>query len=275
MTDMPKVSIITPCYNNVTTIFETIESVNGQTYENIEMIIVNDGSTDQTEEKVKAYIDSNKAGNITFITHPNQGPSRSRNSGARLATGKYLLFLDADDKIAPSFVASCVAVLEKNKDINIVYTDGEFFGAKTGRWNLPAFKLTSFLGQNCIPMTSMVHREVFNKVGGFDESLHFTEDWELWIKIIKEFGPGVHQINEPLFFYRKRHDKSSLTDNKNKNEIFEKSVLYIYNKHYGLYKEHRFDIISLLTSNDLKYKRKYYNVWYRKFFYTITKKSIN
>ncbi|MFV8345313.1 glycosyltransferase family 2 protein [Flavobacterium sp. ZB4P13] len=273
MNPIPKISVIIPCFNNETTILETIESVNQQEYSSIEMVIVNDGSTDRSTQVISDYIKNNNAANITLINQVNSGPSKSRNNGADKAIGKYLLFLDADDIIAPSFINKCIEHLEKDQTLNIVYTEAEYFGAKNRAWILPEFKISNFLESNCIPISAVIRNEVFKEVGKFDENLNYTEDWELWIRIVKEFG-GVHKIPESLFFYRKRFDKSSITDDKKNWNIRDQSTLYIYNKHYAYFSENNYDIETLLKSKDSngKYKKKYYNVWYRKLFYKITKK---
>lgn len=273
MNVIPKISVIIPCFNNETTLLETIKSVNQQEYANIEMIIVNDGSTDSSEQVVKDYIKKNNDTSLILINQVNLGPSKSRNNGADKASGKYLLFLDADDILAPTYINKCIEHLEQDKTLNIVYTIGEYFGAKKGIWNLPNFSIPVFLEANCIPVSAVLRNEVFKKVGGFDGNLNYTEDWELWIRIIKEFG-GVYKINQPLFFYRKRFDKSSITDN-SKN-LVDKSTLYIYNKHYTFFAENGYNIDTLLKSKDSngKYKKKYYNVWYRKLFYKIENKKL-
>ena len=250
MKNIPKVSVIIPCFNNEQTIIETINSIINQVYSYIEIIVVNDGSTDKSKEIVYDFIKKNETTNLILINQINSGPSKSRNSGSIKATGEYLLFLDADDIIDSNFISKCVYCLEQNKDLNIVYTKAAYIGARQGNWNLPDFKLPNFLIENCIPISALIRSDVFNKVGKFDENLNFIEDWELWIRIIMEYG-GVHQIPEVLFFYRKRFDKSSLTDDKNIDLIKDKSRLYIYNKHYNYYKKYGYDIVTLTTTKKI------------------------
>ncbi|UQD57404.1 glycosyltransferase [Flavobacterium sp. K5-23] len=270
MNSNPKISVIIPCYNNEKTIIDTVKSVIDQEYTSIEIIIINDGSTDNSLDIVTNYISKNNL-DIILINQKNTGASKARNNGALQASGKYLLFLDADDIISKCYLRKCIQHLEQDKTLNIVYSGAEYFGARKGPWKLPEYSISNFLESNCIPVSAVIKRDVFNKVGGFDENLIYTEDWELWIKIIKDFG-GVYKINEPLFFYRKNEDKSSITDN-SKN-LGQKSTIYIYNKHYDFFSKNKYDIETLLKSKDSneKYKKKYYNVWYRKLFYKITKK---
>ena len=111
-----KISVVIPCFNNENTIIETIESVLKQSYSSIEMIIVNDGSTDQSEQVICAYIESKKITNITVINQVNAGPSASRNCGATKATGEYLMFLDADDLLAPTYIDTCISKLKEDKN---------------------------------------------------------------------------------------------------------------------------------------------------------------
>lgn len=264
---LPKISIIIPCYNNQNTIIETIQSVINQDYKNIEIVVVNDGSIDDSQKVINEFISDKD--NAILINKINEGPSIARNTGVDNASGEFIVFLDGDDIIAKTFLSSCYKIFENDKNINIVYTDAEFFGAKSGKWILPDFELRSFLIQNCIPITAMLKRSVFNEVGQFDTNLKYTEDWELWIRIIKKYA-GVFKINETLFFYRKHENKSSLTDNVDV-EKEEKILLYIYQKHYDLYKSNGYGIKLLFEEH--KYKKKYYNIWYKKLFYSIKGKK--
>jgi glycosyltransferase involved in cell wall biosynthesis len=267
------VSVIIPCFNNQDTIVETLNSVCNQNYSNLEIIIVNDGSSDNSQNIIEAFIVDKVGFHFIQINQTNQGPSRTRNNGANIATGKYLLFLDADDLLDTTYINKCVEILESNSDINIVYSDIELFGSQTGKWELQNFSMPQFLVNNCIPISALIKKEVFDKVGQFDENLSFTEDWELWIRIVKQFG-GVYKIPELLFFYRKREDKSSLTDNKDTNLNDEKSRLYIYNKHYDLYKKYNLDLLNMLIRLEKleKINKKYYAIWYKKLFYKFKKK---
>ena len=258
------VSIIIPSYNNADTIIETLQSIEKQSYKNNEVIIVDDGSSDDLKTIIMEYQNVTPL-TISYHYQDNAGPSVARNKGAQLAKGTFLLFLDADDLIHESYIEMAVKVLNENTSINIVYGDAEFFGAEVGKWDLADYNLQDFLKYNSIPIFAVIKNDVFHKVGGFDEQLTFTEDWELWIRIIKAFG-GVHKINETMYFYRKRFNKTSLSDNMNVNNNSDLSRLYIYNKHYDFYCENGLDLTSLInTTYHLKhFKKKYNNIWYKK-----------
>lgn len=268
-----KVSIVIPYYNNNSTILETLESVFNQTYKNFEVLIVNDGSN----EEAALYLNeiSNKF-ELSILNQNNAGPSIARNLGAKNATGFYLLFLDADDLIDTTYLEKCINEFDKNPKLEIVYSKAKYFDYVNEDWNLPLLKFPEFLIDNCIYISALIKRDTFINLGLFDTNINFTEDWEIWMRIIKKYGEAsVYRIPETLFFYRKRKEKNSLTDTRDVNDNAEICRLYIYNKHYDLYKENNLGLVTLLTSKDdnLKYKKKYYNVWYRKLFYSLTKKN--
>ena len=266
-----KVSVVIPYFNNDSTIVETINSIVNQTYKNIEIIIIDDGSRDDSFVKL-AEIASNN--NIKLLKQSNSGPSIARNLGAHNATGYYLLFIDADDSIDATYIEKCVTEFDNNSNLEIVYSKAKFFDDRNDEWNLPELKLPDFLINNCIFISAVIKRNTFIDLGSFDTNINFTEDWELWIRIVKKHGiQSVFKIQETLFFYRKRREKNSLTDTCDVDDNSEKCRLYIYNKHYDFYKENKLDLVTLVTSKDdnLKYKNKYYNVWYRKLFYNLKK----
>lgn len=241
------VSVIIPCYNNESYITETIQSVLDQDYATFEILVVNDGSSDKSEVVIYNIIEQHPTYKIKYLYQDNAGPSKARNNGAKLASGKYLLFLDGDDKIHPSYLSKCLEILENNNSINIVYSDAEYFDALSGHWKLPNYDFERLLHENSIHISAVIRTKIFNEVGGFDPNINFNEDWELWIRMTR-YCNSVVKIKEPLFYYRKRANHSSLTDSHNNKIIAERSRLYIYTKHYELYRAIDYDFISLITS---------------------------
>lgn len=266
-----KISVVIPCYNSSKYIIETLDSITKQSIiDYVEIIVVNDGSTDNSKEIVEKFIEENQSINISLINQENKGPSIARNFGADHAKGEYLVFIDSDDKIHPKYLEKCIEILKNNPKIEIVYSNAEYFDAKKGKWKLPKFELKSFLIQNSIPIFCVMRTETFRKIKGFDGNLKFFEDWELWIRYSKQFKNFIYKIPETLFYYRKRTEKNSLI-NKNdknldrKNRISEKSLVYIYNIHYEFYLENGLGLETIF--NAYRYKEKYYSVWYRRIFY--------
>jgi glycosyltransferase involved in cell wall biosynthesis len=120
---MPKVSVIIPCYNSSAWIVETVDSVLAQTYKDMEVIVVNDGSSDNTEKLLQGYGDS-----ITYLCQQNQGVPAARNAGLRIATGDFIGFLDGDDKWHPDKLKRQIALFDENPEIGVVFTDYSPFG---------------------------------------------------------------------------------------------------------------------------------------------------
>lgn len=268
---MYKVSVIIPTFNNSKTIKETIESVLNQDFKNLEIIIIDDGSTDNTEEIIKEL----KIDQLKYFKKENSGPSDTRNYGVKNASGEFIFFLDADDLIHKTYIQKCVDILNNDKSKEIIYSKASFFGSKTGEWKLKEFTILDFLKQNCIHISCLLRKKTFLKVGGFDTKLKILEDWDLWMRIIDGNENAIYRIPEKLFYYRKRNDKTSITSTLHKKEIFNESYLYVYSKNYKYYKKNKLDIIQLLNSEKInsKYKRKYFSIWYIKIFYKLLNKS--
>lgn len=265
-----KISIIIPYYNGEKYIRETLESVYRQTHQDFEVIIVNDGSD---QNVLEASIQNMLHPNLKVIHQENQGQSAARNNGAKLATGKYILFLDCDDLIDQTFLAKTYTILQQKPEVRICYSRGKFFEKTDKEWVLRPFNTYDFLIENSIPITALIYKEDFENAGGFDVRLNYYEDWDFWITLIKN-GAGTYKIDEFLFFYRIRTGSDSLTNISSDNRLrLSDNFFEIYKKHYAFYQENGLDfhtIMSLIRENK-KYKAKYYNEWYRKLMYRLFK----
>lgn len=213
---MQRVSVIIPTYNCSQYLRKTVESVLSQTYKDFEIVIVDDGSTDDTKDKIDVLI--KEGAPIKYIYQENQGPAVARNTGIRNASGKYIAFLDADDLWIPEKLELQLEVLKKNRDIGLVYGDVQDFSesnkwlpdrqhftpeqiARQSGWIFPAF----FKREVHVPTsTVMVKKECFDKVGLFDENMKkiCSEDREVFLRITRKYQ--AHYIHKPLAFYRVR-----------------------------------------------------------------------
>lgn len=241
-----KVSVIIPVFNAAKTIEETINSIQSQVYKNIEVILVNDGSTDESHLKVQEII-KKKSLDFNYYVLENGGPSKARNFGASKAKGEYLLFLDADDKIHAEYISNAIHIFKSNSEINLIYADVELFGDEQGLWKLKDFKVPDFLLENCIPIFAIIKREHFIQVNGFDEQIKFAEDWELWIRIYLSFG-GVYKIPEIMYYYRKTVSENSLTERMRLDNQIDLARLYIFTKHYDFYVKNNLSISDLVLN---------------------------
>ena len=253
---MKKVSIIIPCYNQAAYICETVESALAQTYPYIEIICINDGSTDNSAEIIEKL--AQKEDRLLFLNEKeNKGVVQARNIAISKSTGDYILPLDADDTIEPAYVEKAVDILENNPEIGIVYCKARLFGEKQGEWKLPEFSEKEFIYINSIFVSSLFRKSDFEKAGGYKEYMkEGYEDWDLWMSFL-ENGLKVFRIEEFLFNYRqhKKHKSASRTqkiDKTKMDNIYKK----IIECHFPLYlKDSSF--IDKVFRGQLKKLKKY------------------
>lgn len=265
--ESPLVSIIIPCFNCSETIQAAVMSAKEQVYPSVETIIIDDGSTDGSYDVLINLITGMP--NTKLLSQSNSGASTARNQGFLHAKGEFLMFLDGDDILHENYISECMAVYKKQPDLQIVYSNAQFFGAKEGKWRLGPFNMDTILFKNSIPIFPVIRASTFEEVGMFDENLTYAEDWELWLRILARYGPMVHRIEQPLYYYRKNDSKTSLTDMRYINDGWDEAFLYIYRKHYKRYKEYHGSIFDLFDG--WRYRRKYFDEWYRKLFYRLIK----
>ena len=195
-----EISVIIPCFNDGAYIQEAIDSVNAQTFQKIEIIIVDDASTDLETLKILATLEQE---NLQVIfSEKNGGPSVARNIGISKASGKYILPLDADDKIAPTYLEKAKKILDRDSQIGIVYCEAKLFGQKSEMWQLPPFSFPEILISNMIFATALFRKEDWKSVGGYNENMkEGNEDYDFWLSIL-ELNRKVYRIPEVLFYYR-------------------------------------------------------------------------
>ena len=228
----PVVSIIIPCYNQGRYLAETLDSVIHQTFTLWEAIIVNDGSTDNSEQIALSYAEQDKR--FQYICQENSGVSVARNNAARYAKGKYLLPLDGDDKIGTDYLAKAVEYLERHPECKVFYCKGEKFDGETGPVEAYYTDYKSMLLYNSL-FNSMVFRTLdFEKIGGYDEE--FREGWEDWDFSIRLLADGgeVFQSPDVMFFYR-FHNQVQESRTVEADKIADKLMDAIYVKHHHIY----------------------------------------
>ncbi|MDP2208916.1 MAG: glycosyltransferase [Bacteroidota bacterium] len=220
----PKVSVIIPCYNYGRYLTDAVESVVQQTYQDFEIIIVNDGSTDETEYVAESLVKKYHNYRIVLINQENSGkPAISRNIGIAASKGQYILCLDADDKIASTMIEECLKVLENNPKFYIAYTDRlDFDGVEeivqAGDYNFDKLKY-----ENHISYCAMYRREVWEQVGGYRSNVTGCEDWDFWVAAGARGFKGYH-ISKPLFKYR-RHDTGRFQNSKRYMEFIKAQII--------------------------------------------------
>ncbi|GBE13212.1 chondroitin synthase [bacterium BMS3Abin13] len=228
----PRVSVIIPCYNQGQFIDEAVASVLAQSFQDFEIIIVNDGSTDEETCRILAGYDRPKT---RVVATENQGLAAARNNGIREAGGRYILPLDADDRIGPAYLERAVRLLDERAELGIVYCRAQLFGAVDTEWRLPQFSLEEMLLDNVIFCSALFRRQDWQRVGGYDQDLKYGwEDYDFWLSLL-ELGRRVYRIPEILFYYRVSADSMvRARPRRHKLETF----TAIYRKHQPLFSEH-------------------------------------
>ena len=212
----PMVSVVVPAYNMEQYIAETLDSVLGSTYNNIEVIVVDDGSKDTTVSIVEEY--AKRDSRVTLIKQANAGPSRARNNAIEHCHGEYILPVDADDIISPTFISSAVEAIESDSEIKVVSCRCEFFGLRQGEWALPDFTLKDLALDNRVCATSLYRRKDWEKAGGYSETIIAREDWAFWIAMLKD-GGKVYRLPEVGLYYRVRAASKRFQDRKLKGFV--------------------------------------------------------
>lgn len=225
------VSIIIPCFNQGEFILDAIASVESCQDAVYEVIIVNDGSTDAVTQKVLSYLESR---GYCVIHQSNKGVAQARNAAIEIARGRYILPLDADNKLRETYLKQGIKVLDKFSDVGVVYGKAEYFGEKTGTWEVTEFNITHLLNNNYIDTCAIFRKSVWQDCGGYDPCLEIQglEDWDFWLYAV-ENGWKFYYVPEVLFDYRVRSD--SLSSRFRNPEIYQKAKRYIYSKHINLY----------------------------------------
>lgn len=212
----PLVSVVVPAYNMEQYIAETLDSVLGSEYENIEVVVVDDGSVDSTVKIVEEYIV--RDGRVKLLKQLNAGPSRARNNAIEHSSGVYILPVDADDVISPTFIGSAVAAIESDNEIKVVSCRCEFFGLRKGEWMLPDFQLKDLALDNRVCATSLYRRSDWERAGGYSEIIIAREDWAFWIAMLKD-GGKVYKLPETGLYYRVRSASKRFQDRKLKGFV--------------------------------------------------------
>jgi len=195
---MQQISVIIPTYNRITLLPRAVESVLTQQYEPHEIIIVDDGSTDDTLE----YVDSLER-KVTLIEIPHSGVSRARNAGIEASSSDWIAFLDSDDYWLPQKLGRQMGYLKDHPEYRICHTDEIWIknGVRINQRKKHQKREGWFFLESlhlCLisPSSVLLHRSIFNDVGVFDESFQWVEDYDLWLRISSKYPLGY--INEKL-----------------------------------------------------------------------------
>lgn len=198
----PRVSVVVRCYRQAAFLPEAVASVVAQGYRDWEIVVVNDGSPDDTSAVARRLMAQHPDRRLRLVEQANQGPAAALNAGVAASAGALVLVLDADDAIHPVFLERAVAALDADPGADIVFTDVVLFGAKAEVWKMGPFDLASLSQVNRLCCTSLYRRRLWEEAGGYALNMELGyEDWDFWVGCCERGHRAVH-LRQPLFFYR-------------------------------------------------------------------------
>ena len=223
----PDISVIIPCYNYSNYITEAVESLKKSTYNKWQCVIINDGSTDNSEDVILKLIKGDDR--FIYIKQRNKGLSAARNIGIRAVDTEYIMCLDPDDKISPTYIENGVKYLSEHEDCTLYYGKAKMFwdDGTEKDWNLPDYDYKLLLLSNHIYSSFIYRREDYFRAGEYDEKMDAYEDWDFLIRLL-DGGRKVYMTDDVVFYYR-RH-KNSMDNSVNKKMSRYRQYIFRKNK---------------------------------------------
>lgn len=268
MSRNPKISVIIPTYNRADLLPRAIKSVLSQTFQDFELIIVDDGSTDNTKEVVEEFQKRDRRIKYIWQEKNSGAPAKPTNIGIMNSTGEFIAILEHDDEWLPQKLEKQIAIFNdsKNNMLGLVGCDVLVVSNKTRYFRVPKVKkgktFEKFLKSTfiCSASSALIRRSVFQDVGLFDENLFSVQDWEMWTKMAYA-GYAFKFIREPLLRYYIHGQNITATTSIEKKE---KDLDYIFNKYRKYYENNsklystklRYDGTRYVLANELKKGRK-------------------
>jgi len=222
---MELISVVIPCFGQAHYLQESVTSIAAQTHGNWEIIIVNDGSLDNTTAVVQSLMKMHPD-RITLIEKSNGGLSSARNAGIRLARSEYVFLLDADDRIQPTMLEKTSSILDANPSVGFAYTEIQHFGARNDIYRLPDFDSATLISiDNIVCGHCLIRKSMWASVGGHNEAMREGyEDWDFWISCVEAGWQGFC-VHEPLLCYRKTADGMLNSANKKRERLIATIVM--------------------------------------------------
>ena len=201
MSESCKTSVVIPCFNHGEFLSEAVESVTRLGRDDLDLIVVDDGSSD---ERTRKEMDSLSQRGIKVIRQENKGLAAARNAGIAASTAKYILPLDADNRVHMTYIERGIPILEAGPLIGVVYGDAEYIGTRKGRWHVGSFDRDQLMRANFIDACAIYRRSVWEQNHGYDGTMPVQglEDWDFWLGAV-EHGWQFAYVPEVCFDYRK------------------------------------------------------------------------
>jgi glycosyltransferase involved in cell wall biosynthesis len=231
MSKLCRISVVIPCFNHGQFLPEAIESVESVKRDDIEMVIVDDGSTD---DRTCQEITKLSARGMKVIRQENHGLGAARNAAVLASSGEFIFPLDADDRIRPDWIETAIEIMDSDPRVGIVYGDAQCFGTRLHRWMVGPFDTVRLLTWNFIHASALYRRSVWDQNRGYDSNMPVQglEDWDFWLGALEHGWRFVH-VPEVFFDYRQSDQSMIAGTFEFKDQIAE----FIAKKHGPLYRE--------------------------------------
>ena len=238
---MPRLSVVIPCHDLGAFLDEAVASCLLQTFEDFEILIVDDGSTDPA---TCALLDDYRRPKTRLVRTANRGLAKTRNTGAVETTGELLCFLDADDRLHPTFFEKAIAALDTDPALAFAGCWIEAFGDETWTYRPTVCDLPTVLAECTVATPALVRRAAFDAVGGFDEGMpaQGDEDWDFWIHLLVEGFRGTI-LPEVLFEYRRR--RGSMVEDCYYTDTHLELMEYLFRKYAAHYEKYLDAVLEL------------------------------
>jgi len=241
MAAAPLVSVVVPCFNLGQYLHEAVDSVLSQTVDSYEILVGDDGSTDEDTRRV---LDTFSKPHTRLFRYPHRGLAATRNALISEARGTYMCALDADDVLHETFLERTLAAFEDDRALTFVSTHLQMFGIDDRLWpEIDRCDLAALLVDDTVITAALVKRDAVLRVGGYDTNMpaQGDEDWDLWISLVKA-GHRGRILPEVLFFYRRRH--GSMLEDCTSGPTYLSLVNYIVRKHEAAYRTHLPEVLN-------------------------------
>jgi len=237
----PKVSVVIPCFNLGRYLEEAVDSVFAQTDQDFEIVIVNDGSTDEPTNTLLAGYSRPRT---RVLSTENRGLAAARNLAIAHARGRYICALDADDRLHPAFLEKTTALLDADPSLAFVSTWLETFGDEQWVWRQDRCDFPALLAECVVLTAALARREAIDAIGGYDENMAASgdEDWDLWISLVEKGFRGAI-IPEVLFYYRRRAGSMSTFSMRGERRL--RLWENLLEKHRASYERHLPEVLAL------------------------------
>lgn len=218
------VSVVIPCHNSSLYVEETARSVLAQSLDAMEILFVDDGSSDDTVAIIEALIASVTHVRCRLLRQTQSGVAAARNAGIAASAGRYILPLDADDLIEPCMLAHCVNLLEQRPDASIVHTNRRDFGDFDQIWTAGSFELERLKYFNQLTYCALFRRTLWQAVAGYRSNVDGFDDWDFWIACAAKKATAVH-LPQPYVLHRRRRDSRLWTLMDQYERLFSQIIL--------------------------------------------------